>query len=31
VLARRLFPRLADSEYERVAASSGVVYELIFP
>ena len=30
LLARRLFPRLADSEFEPVADSLRVVYELIF-
>jgi hypothetical protein len=30
VLARKLFPRLADSEFESVADSLRVVYELIF-
>jgi hypothetical protein len=30
VLARRLFPRIADSEFEPVADSLRVVYELIF-
>ena len=30
VVARRLFPRLADSEFEPVADSLRVVYELIF-
>jgi Protein of unknown function (DUF4239) len=30
LLARRLFPRLADSEFESVADSLRVVYELIF-